>query len=108
MEDLKQFKERLKGKLSDKANQSIVDYLQNMLSGKLSEDPEIVRMSISLISCELDIVTITYLINLIDDFHKNHGFEDIETELIYLTLADELQSKLLKRLFYNEKKSTFE
>lgn len=107
MEDLKQFKERLKGKLSDKANQSIVDYLQNMLSGKLSEDPEIVRMSISLISCELDIVTIAYLINLIDDFHKNHGFEDIETELIYLTLADELQSKLLKRLFYNEKKSTF-
>lgn len=108
MEDLKQFKERLTGKLSDKANQSIVDYLQNMLSGKLSEDPEIVRMSISLISCELDVVTIAYLINLIDDFHKNHGFEDIETELIYLTLADELQSKLLKRLFYNEKKSTFE
>lgn len=107
MEDLKQFKERLKGKLSDKANQSIVDYLQNMLFDKLSEDPEIVRMSISLISCELDIVTVAYLINLIDDFHKNHGFEDIETELIYLTLADELQSKLLKRLFYNEKKSTF-
>lgn len=107
MEDLKQFKERLKGKLSDKANQSIVDYLQNMLSGKLSEDPEIVRMSISSISCELDIVTIAYLINLIDDFHKNHGFADIETELIYLTLADELQSKLLKRLFCNEKKSTF-
>lgn len=107
MEDLKQFKEKLKGKLSDKANQSIVDYLQNMLSGKLSEDPEIVRMSISLISCELDVVTVAYLINLIDDFHKNHGFEDIETELIYLTLADELQSKLLKRLFYNEKKSTF-
>lgn len=107
MEDLKQFKERLKGKLSVKANQSIVDYLQNMLSGKLSEDPEIVRMSISLISCELDIVTVAYLINLIDDFHKNHGFEDIETELIYLTLADELQSKLLKRLFCNEKKSTF-
>lgn len=107
MEDLKQFKERLKGKLSDKANQSIVDYLQNMMSGKLSEDPEIVRMSISLISCELDVVTVAYLINLIDDFHKNHGFEDIETELIYLTLADELQSKLLKRLFYNEKKSTF-
>lgn len=108
MEDLKQFKEKLKGKLSDKANQSIVDYLQNMLSGKLSEDPEIVRMSILLISCELDVVTVAYLINLIDDFHKNHGFEDIETELIYLTLADELQSKLLKRLFYNEKKSTFE
>lgn len=107
MEDLKQFKERLKGKLSDKANQSIVDYLQNMLSGKLSEDPEIVRMSISLISCELDVVTVAYLINLIDDFHRNHGFEDIEIELIYLTLADELQSKLLKRLFYNEKKSTF-
>lgn len=107
MEDLKQFKERLKGKLSTKANQSIVDYLQNMMSGKLSEDPEIVRMSISLISCELDVVTVAYLINLIDDFHKNHGFEDIETELIYLTLADELQSKLLKRLFYNEKKSTF-
>lgn len=106
MEDLKQFKERLKGKLSDKANQSIVDYLQNMLSGKLNEDPEIVRMSISLISCELDVVTIAYLINLIDDFHKNHGFEDIETELIYLTLADELQSKLSKRLFCNEKKST--
>lgn len=108
MEDLKQFKERLTGKLSVKANQSIVDYLQNMLSGKLSEDPEIVRMSISLISCELDVVTVAYLINLIDDFHKNHGFEDIESELIYLTLADELQSKLLKRLFYNEKKSTFE
>ena len=107
MEDLKRFKEKLKGKLSDKANQSIVDYLQNMLSGKLSEDPEIVRMSISLISCELDVMTVAYLINLIDDFHKNHGFEDIETELIYLTLADELQSKLLKRLFYNEKKSTF-
>lgn len=107
MEDLKQFKEKLKGKLSDKANQSIVDYLQNMLSGKLSEDPEIGRMSISLISCELDVVTVAYLINLIDDFHKNHGFEDIESELIYLTLADELQSKLLKRLFYNEKKSTF-
>lgn len=107
MEDLKQFKEKLTGKLSDKANQSIVDYLQNMLSGKLNEDPEIVRMSISLISCELDVVTVAYLINLIDDFHKNHGFEDIETELIYLTLADELQSKLLKRLFYNEKKSTF-
>lgn len=108
MEDLKQFEEKLKGKLSDKANQSIVDYLQNMLSGKLSEDPEIVRMSISLISYELDVVTVAYLINLIDDFHKNHGFEDIETELIYLTLADELQSKLLKRLFYNEKLSTFE
>ena len=107
MEDLKQFKERLKGKLSVKANQSIVDYLQNMLSGKLSEDPEIVRMSILGISYELDVVTVAYLINLIDDFHKNHGFEDIETELIYLTLADELQSKLLKRLFYNEKKSTF-
>lgn len=107
MEDLKQFKEKLTGKLSDKANQSIVDYLQNMLSGKLSEDPEIVRMSISLISCELDVVTVAYLINLIDDFHKNHGFEDIESELSYLTLADELQSKLLKRLFYNEKKSTF-
>lgn len=107
MEDLKQFKERLKGKLSDKANQSIVDYLQNMLSGKLSEDPEIVRMSILGISYELDVVTVAYLINLIDDFHKNHGFEDIEFELIYLTLADELQSKLLKRLFYNEKKSTF-
>lgn len=106
MEDLKQFKERLKGKLSDKANQSIVDYLQNMLSGKLSEDPEIVRMSISLISCELDVVTVAYLINLIDDFHKNHGFDDIESELNYLTLADELQSKLLKRLFYNEKLST--
>lgn len=108
MEDLKQFKERLKGKLSDKANQSIVDYLQNMLSGKLNEDPEIVRMSISLISCELDVVTVAYLINLIDDFHRNHGFEDIESELDYLTLADELQSKLLKRLFYNEKLSTFE
>lgn len=108
MEDLKQFKEKLKGKLSDKANQSIVDHLQNMLSGKLSEDPEIVRMSILGISYELDVVTVAYLINLIDDFHKNHGFEDIETELIYLTLADELQSKLLKRLFYNEKKSTFE
>lgn len=76
-----------------------------MLSGKLSEDPEIVRMSISLISCELDVVTVAYLINFIDDFHKNHGFEDIESELNYLTLADELQSKLLKRLFYNEKKS---
>lgn len=106
MEGLKQFKEKLTGKLSTKANQSIVDYLQNMLSGKLSEDPEIVRMSISLISCELDVVTVAYLINLIDDFHKNHGFEDIESELNYLTLADELQSKLLKRLFYNEKKST--
>lgn len=106
MEDLKQFKERLKGKLSDKANQSIVDYLQNMLSGKLNEDPEIVRMSISLISCKLDVVTVAYLINLIDDFYRNHGFEDIESELNYLTLADELHSKLLKRLFYNEKLST--
>lgn len=106
MEDLKQFEEKLKGKLSTKANQSIVDYLQNMLSGKLSEDPEIVRMSISLISCELDVVTVAYLINLIDDFHRNHGFDDIESELNYLTLADELQSKLLKRLFYNEKLST--
>lgn len=106
MEDLKQFEEKLKGKLSTKANQSIVDYLQNMLSGKLSEDPEIVRMSISLISCELDVVTVAYLINLIDDFYRNHGFEDIESQLNYLTLADELHSKLLKRLFYNEKLST--
>lgn len=106
MEDLKQFKEKLTGKLSTKANQSIVDYLQNMMSGKLSEDPEIVRMSILGISCELDVVTVAYLINLIDDFYRNHGFDDIESELNYLTLADELQSKLLKRLFYNEKLST--